>query len=147
MRTQSEKDAAMCEMSRELNRLFQEIVAENPDILPQRRPGSLEFNLKRGQRMYLYWSHRRTRYCYTPHPDVDGNYWYFDGVRDYYNPKAKPGQLIESFKRKRLVKCARRKTAKNGAWRRYQGAIKRTNAHDRNGPFPLGVEETPELGD
>jgi hypothetical protein len=96
------------------------------DIKRRRESGAPRiYDLKQGQKMYLWYPMvGRTKYCYTPHPDTNGDYWYFNEVRTYKAHNPKLGQLAEQWKRTKYVKCARRKTAINGALRRYRAAIK-----------------------
>lgn len=83
-----------------------------------RRP--VQFKLKRGQRTYRYYqAPNGDRFCYTPHKDVNGDYWVFtikgkgigsrSGNPRYYQTKA-------------IVRCAKRKTAFNKMAARFYKA-------------------------
>lgn len=83
-----------------------------------RRP--VQFKLKRNQRVYKYYAAPNgDRFCYTPHKDVNGDYWVFTvkgkgvgsrtGNPRYYQTKA-------------IVRCAKRKTAFGKAAARYYRA-------------------------
>jgi hypothetical protein len=71
------------------------------------------FRLKPGQKMYRYYAHGRTWYCYTPHADTRGNYYTFEYVR-----------RGDTYEKKREVSARSRKTAKARAISRYRTALK-----------------------
>lgn len=60
---------------------------------------------------FRHWRHGRTQYCYTPHADVNGNFWTFDVV-----------WTGENGMRKNEVRCAKRSVAKRKAYARYKAA-------------------------
>ena len=69
------------------------------------------FRLRKDAATYLSFGSGATLYCYTPHPDTNGDFWAFDWV-------TKNGTSVM----KRKVRCASRFTAKVKARTRYNKA-------------------------
>lgn len=78
---------------------------------------AIEFKVKKREHTFNYFLSRKgDLFCYTPHPDVDGNFWCFT-----YKPIGKgsrSGKAIQ-WKAIDLVRCAKRKTAKDKALARW----------------------------
>jgi hypothetical protein len=69
----------------------------------------IRFNLKKGQHYCNYFDGPRGEmFCYTPHPDVDGNYWCF--TYQPYGAGSRSGDP-KRWKVIKLVRCSRRKVA------------------------------------
>ncbi len=109
----------------DFNRELSELLGQIMNDAAIERGDSMVYKLKPGQRMYHYYGTvgGRTQYCYTPHRDTNGDYWAFNRVRIFYNPKAKLGELVARYKMTKKVKCAKRSTAQRKALRRYHSAL------------------------
>jgi hypothetical protein len=120
----SEADKAkLRKLNAGMNAILQEHFAE---FLPKIRGFSglmddgkpVEWDLKPGRHLYLFYENKRTkaRYCYTPWKDTKGWYWAFT-----YAPRGKgsrsgdPDRLVVTD----AVKFRKRKTAVSRAYARY----------------------------
>jgi len=116
------------EASFELGRILARIDQANLDDRIERGESRV-FNLKPGQHMVRWYPMvGKTRYCYTPHADTNGDFWAFNEVRRVWRPKAKLGELCESWERVKWVRCARPKTARERALKRYKAAVAKRDA-------------------
>jgi hypothetical protein len=76
----------------------------------------ITFMLKPGQKTYRYFQLGQTMHCYSPHPDLNGRYWYWSYVP--FGTGARLG-TAKQWKLVHPVSCATRGLAKRRALSRY----------------------------
>lgn len=110
-------------MSDEARDFLTELLA---DSLGPRNPKTgkpIKFELRPDQHAYIYYSGPRGyRYCYTPHPDIEGNYWvwtYKPVGKGAWSGTATRWTMVD------LVRCAKRKTAIHRALARFVDATQK----------------------
>ena len=99
----------------------QEVISDLFSLKDPKSGEVIQFHIKRNEHSYLYYKGPRGElYCYTPHPDINGNFWCWT-----YQPIGKGSRSGRPHKLKLvdLVRCAKRKTAKAKALRRLRSAV------------------------
>lgn len=102
------------------NKIMAQMMARAQGALCYEDGTPVEFNLKPGRHMYLFYEDRRTdiMYAYTPWKDTRGWYWVFN-----YVPKEsdESGETTR-WTIKKAVKLRKRKTAAGRALARFEKA-------------------------
>jgi len=107
----------------DLNDLLTSLLSETFSIRDPQTHKPIKFLLERGECVYRYFKGAAGEmFCYTPHADIIGYYWVWT-----YKPIGKGSRSGKArrFKMTHLIRCAKRRTAKERAQARCQKAKER----------------------
>ncbi len=105
-----------------MDQAFLKLIGDFQSVRDPRTGEPIEFRIHKNENSYLYFvGPHRELYCYSPHADVNGNYWCWT-----YQPYGKGSRSDKpsNWRVIDLVRCAKRRTAKARAFKRMQRAMK-----------------------